>query len=279
MNLGGVILFKRFYLFTSIMLTFILLFGCSNPEATKNTNDGNNSEQTASKQKVEVTMSAAASLQDVLTNIEKKYENEHKNVDLKFNFGASGALKQQIEQGAPIDLFFSAAEDKFDELVQKGEIDKSQGVDLVGNDLVLVVPKDTKKDIKNFSDLSTKADKIALGTPEAVPAGNYAKQTFEKLHIWNDVSNKIVYAKDVRQVLSYVETGNVDAGIVYKTDALISNKVKIVATADEATHDPIVYPVGVIKDTKHPKEAKEFYKYLQGKEALTILKEYGFVSK
>ncbi|WP_427127875.1 molybdate ABC transporter substrate-binding protein (plasmid) [Priestia megaterium] len=272
-------MFKRFYLFISIMMTFVLLFGCSNSNSAKDNKNEQTAEKAASKEKVEVTMSAAASLQDALTNIEKKYEKEHKNVDLKFNFGASGALKQQIEQGAPVDLFFSAAEDKFDELVQKGEIDKSQGVDLVGNDLVLVVPKDTKKAIKDFSDLSTKADKIALGTPDAVPAGNYAKQTLEKLHIWNTVTNKIVYAKDVRQVLSYVETGNVDAGIVYKTDALISDKVKIVATAGETTHDPIIYPVGVMKDTKHPKEAQEFYKYLQGNEALNILKEYGFVAK
>ncbi|MDP1442089.1 molybdate ABC transporter substrate-binding protein [Priestia megaterium] len=272
-------MFKRFSLFTSIMMTFILLVGCSNPETTKDTKEGQQTEQSASKEKVEVTTSAAASLQDALTKIEKRYEKEHKNIDLKFNFGASGALKQQIEQGAPVDLFFSAAEDKFDELVQKGEIDKSQGVDLVGNDLVLVVPKDTKKPIKDFTDLSTKADKIALGTPDAVPAGNYAKQTLEKLNIWNEVSKKVVYAKDVRQVLSYVETGNVDAGIVYKTDALISDKVKIVATADEKNHDPIIYPVGIIKDTKHPKEAKAFYQYLQGKEALNVLKEYGFVKK
>jgi len=272
-------LFRSFSICTSIVFAFILLVGCSNAEVSKDTKEGQKTEQSATKEKVEVTMSAAASLQDALTKMEKLYEKEHTNVDLKFNFGASGALKQQIEQGAPVDLFFSAAEDKFDELVQKGEINKSQGVDLIGNKLVLVVPKETTKSIKDFVDLSTKADKIALGTPASVPAGSYGKQTLEKLNIWNAVKNKVIYTKDVRQVLSYVETGNVDAGIVYKTDALISDKVKIVATADEKTHDPITYPVGVIKDTKHPKEAQEFYLYLQGKEALTILKEYGFLTQ
>jgi molybdate transport system substrate-binding protein len=266
-------MFKRFNLFI-ILLSLALLFGCSSANSSKEENTSQDS-----KEKIKLTVSAAASLQDALTDIEKKYEKEHKNIDLKFNFGASGALKQQIEQGAPVDLFFSAAEDKFDELVQEGKIDKKQGVDLVDNDLVLVVPKDTKKNIQSFSDLSKQADKIALGTPESVPAGSYGKQTLEKLKLWSVVNSKIVYAKDVRQVLSYVETDNVDAGIVYKTDALISDKVKIVATADQKAHDPIVYPVGVVKDTKHAKEAVSFYKYLQGNEALDILEQYGFIKR
>ncbi|MBD1382974.1 molybdate ABC transporter substrate-binding protein [Metabacillus arenae] len=258
------------------MMMLVLLFGCAYPNSTKEEQKAENS---ALNENVELTISAAASLQDALTKIEEKYEKDHTNVDLKFNFGGSGALKQQIEQGAPVDLFFSAAEDKFDDLIQKGEIDEKQGIDLVGNELVLIVPKGAKKPIKDFSDLPTQADKIALGTPEAVPAGNYAKQTFENLKLWDSIKNKVVYAKDVRQVLSYIETGNVDTGIVYKTDALISDKVKIVATADNKTHDPIIYPVGVIKDTKHPEEATELYEYLQGKEAIDILKQYGFAAE
>ena len=127
---------KRLYLFISI-LVLILLFGCSNE----------NSASDQGKQKVELTISAAASLQNALTDIEKNFEKDHANIDLKFNFGASGALQQQIKQGAPVDLFFSAAEDKFDELVTEGQIDQKQGVDLVGNELVLIVPKDTKKSI------------------------------------------------------------------------------------------------------------------------------------
>ncbi|MFP3125365.1 molybdate ABC transporter substrate-binding protein [Ectobacillus funiculus] len=266
---------KKLNLVVSIM-TAALLFGCSNGNSTS---DQTNKKEATPKEKVELTMSAAASLQNALTDIEKTYEKDHTNIDLKFNFGASGALQQQIKQGAPVDLFFSAAEDKFDELVKEGQIDQKQGVDLVGNELVLIVPKDTTKSIKDFSDLSAQADKIALGTPEAVPAGKYAQQTLEKLNLWNQVSSKVVYAKDVRQVLSYVETGNVDAGVVYKTDALVSDKVKVVATADPKTHDPIIYPVGVVKDTKHPKEAEEFYKYLQSKAALKVLEQYGFVAE
>ena len=105
--------------------------------------------------------------------------------------------------------------------------------------------------IKGFEDLAkAEIDKISIGTPETVPAGKYAKESLEKTDIWKDVESKVVYAKDVRQVLSYVETGNVAAGIVYKTDALVSDKVNIVATADPETHTPIIYPVGIIKDSK-----------------------------
>lgn len=267
-------MFKKVNLLVSLV-TLVFLFGCSNENSAS---DQEKQTDSASKQKVELVISAAASLQDALYEIEKSYEKGHTNVDLKFNYGASGALKQQIEQGAPVDLFFSAAEDKFDELVNEGKIDGKQRVDLVGNELVLIVPKNTKKSIKDFSDLPAQ-DSIALGTPEAVPAGTYAKQTLERLGLWGQVSGKVIPAKDVRQVLSYVETGNVDAGIVYKTDALVSDKVKVVTTADASMHDPIIYPVGVIKDTKQPKEAEEFYKYLQNKESLKVLENYGFLTK
>lgn len=117
---------------------------------------------------------------------------------------------------------------------------------------------------------------MSIGTPESVPAGKYAKELLEKMDIWNNIEEKVVYAKDVRQVLTYVETNNVDAGIVYKTDALISEKVNIVDTAEENTHDPIIYPLGVIKDTSHPEEAKLFYDYLQNEKSMDIFKEYGF---
>jgi molybdate transport system substrate-binding protein len=268
-------MFKKFNILISV-LVLTLLFGCSSPDVAK---EEQKIENTETKGKIELTISAAASLQDALTEIESKYEEKNTNIDLSFNFGSSGALKQQIEQGAPVDLFFSAAEDKFDELVDAGEIDTKKGVDLVGNELVLIMPSDSQKKIEGFSDLVIGADKLSLGTPESVPAGEYGKQTLENLNLWDSLSSKIVYAKDVRQVLSYVETGNVDAGIVYKTDALISDKVRIVAAADEKTHDPIIYPVGVIKDTKYPEEATKFFEYLQGKESIEVLEKYGFVTK
>ncbi|WP_404323227.1 molybdate ABC transporter substrate-binding protein [Cytobacillus firmus] len=257
---------KQYLFFFSLMVLFLSLAGCQ----SKNTGE---EQRDAAGEKVELTISAAASLQDALTEIEARFEKEHPNVLISFNFGASGSLQQQISQGAPADLFFSAAEDKFDKLVNDGLIEEKNGIDLVGNELVLVVPKGSK--IKSFHDL-TEADKFSIGTPESVPAGKYAKELLEKIDIWNNIEEKVVYAKDVRQVLTYVETNNVDAGIVYKTDALISEKVNIVDTAEENTHDPIIYPLGVIKDTSHPEEAKLFYDYLQNEKSMDIFKEYGF---
>lgn len=260
---------KRYRIFFSMLMLLILVVSGCSPKA----NDQKKNE--AANKKVELTISAAASLQDALTDMKAAFEKEHPNVIINYNFGASGALQQQISQGAPVDIFFSAAEDKFNKLVQDGRIDKTKGTNLVENELVLVVPTDSNKGIQSFEDL-TKADKISIGTPEAVPAGQYAKETLEHLNVWNAIEGKMVYAKDVRQVLTYVETNNVDAGIVYKTDALISKKVKIVATAAENTHAPIIYPLGVIKNSTHSKEAQLFYDYLQTEKSLKTFEKYGF---
>ena len=272
--------------FTIIMaLLFLVLFtaACSNSN-TKDTAQSSDKEAEQSKsdnkENVELTISAAASLKDAMTEIQSTYEEEYPEATLKFNFGGSGSLQQQISQGAPVDLFFSAADDKFDLLVEEGSIAKEDGLDLLGNELVLVVPKDSQSGITTFQDLAkAEVEQISIGTPESVPAGKYAKESLEKLDVWKDVETKVVYAKDVRQVLSYVETGNVSAGIVYKTDALVSDKVSIVASADPATHTPIIYPVGIIKDSEHYEAAKEFYSYLQSEDALKVFEEYGFTSK
>ncbi|WP_137791778.1 molybdate ABC transporter substrate-binding protein [Bacillus sp. E(2018)] len=253
------------------ILLLICLFSAFLSACSKNESSGSADKES----NVELTISAAASLQDVLTIIATQYEKENPNVTITYNFGGSGALQQQISNGAPVDLFFSAAEDKFDQLVEKGLIKKEQGTDLVGNKLVLVVQKDSPLEINSFEGL-VNVKKIAVGTPETVPAGKYATETLETLKLLKEVEKKIVYAKDVRQVLTYVETGNVDAGIVYKTDATISSKVKVAAVAKEDTHSPIIYPLGVIKETSHRKEAEQFYKYLQKEETLNTFEKFGF---
>ena len=137
------------------------------------------------------------------------------------------------------------------------------------------VPTPNEKNITSFEDL-TKADKIALGTPESVPAGKYGVETLENMQLWEALEPKVVYAKDVRQVLTYTETENVDAGLVYNTDAMISDKVATIATAPATTHTPIIYPVGVIKNTKHTAEAQDFYNFLQSEEAMKVFEQYGF---
>lgn len=264
---------RKYKLMSTFLLSAMVAVACANENKQKS------QQAPDEKETVELTVSAAASLKDAFYVIQDAYQEENPEVSLKFNFGGSGSLQQQISQGAPADLFFSAAEDKFDLLVEDGTIAKEDGLDLLGNELVLIVPKG-KETITNFNDLATADfDKISIGTPETVPVGKYAKESLQKTGIWTNIESKIVYAKDVRQVLSYVETGNVDAGIVYKTDALISDKVTIVASADASTHAPIIYPIGIIKDSKQFEAAKEFYTYLQSDEAIKVFEEYGFTTK
>ncbi|WP_100331132.1 molybdate ABC transporter substrate-binding protein [Bacillus xiapuensis] len=257
---------KSIQLFLFLLL-LVILSGCFSKEETARSTD--------KQERVELTVSAAASLQNALLEVKKEFEKEHPDIMVTFNFGGSGALKQQISQGAPADLFLSAAEDQFDELVKEELIDKENATDLVSNELVLIVPASSKKDIQTFHDI-TETERFALGTPETVPAGKYAKQALKSLNIWQKIENRAVYAKDVRQVLTYVETGNADAGIVYKTDAQISSKVKLADTAKKETHDPIIYPAGIVSHTSYPQEAKQFYQFLQAQKSMEIFEKYGF---
>ncbi|MWC28039.1 molybdate ABC transporter substrate-binding protein [Paenibacillus sp. MMS18-CY102] len=229
----------------------------------------------AAKAPTELLISAAVSLKDSLDEIEKSYEKAHPDINLTFNYGSSGALQKQIEQGAPADLFFSAGKKQMDALIKAGLIGNNKTI--LNNELVLVIPSDSKKTfttVKQLTDNGIK--KVAIGQPETVPAGQYAKETLTARNIWDSLQSKLVYAKDVRQVLTYVETGNVDAGFVYKTDALTSKKVKIALNILSSVHSPIVYPAGVIKESKHAAEATEFYTYLQSKDAGAVFKKYGF---
>ena len=199
-------------------------------------------EPVTSSEAVELTVSAAASLRDVMEEIQDIYSQEKPEVTITYNFGSSGALQHQIEQGAPADLFISAATSNMDALVEKDLVLADSKKDLLQNKVVLIIPagQSTITDFNGLTD--TKIKKVSLGEPDSVPAGKYAKEILTKLGIWEEVSAKTVFAKDVRQVLNYVETGNVDAGIVYQTDALTSNKVEIIAEAPAGSHTPVVYP-------------------------------------
>ena len=233
----------------------------------------------AKETKTELLISVAASLQDSMLALQPDFEKQNPTLKLTFNFAASGTLQKQIEQGAPADLFVSAGSKQMKALVDKGFIESMNQSPLLANDLVMVMPiNSTIKLTKATSKELTKDEfkSVALGIPETVPAGTYAKQTLDYLGIYDKLKPKLVQAKDVRQVLTYVETGNADAGFVYRTDALTSKKVKIVLTIAPWAHDEIVYPEGIVKETKHPDEAKLFYQYLQGKEATAVFVQYGF---
>jgi molybdate transport system substrate-binding protein len=242
----------------------------SSNKATDTTAKGKNTNT------INLTVSAAASLKDSMDEIEKIYTKENPNVKITYDFGASGTLQQQIEQGAPVDVFISAATKQMNELKNKGLLVNNTDKNLLENSLVLIVPKDSST-VKDFSDLATdKVKKVALGEPKTVPAGQYANEVLTYFKILDKVQPKTVLGNDVREVLTWVETGNADAGIVYATDAKISNKVKVVATASENSHKPVLYPVAAIKDSKNIEAAKEFIQFLSGDKAKAIFEKYGF---
>ena len=225
--------------------------------------------------KTTLTISAAASLKDALAETEAAYKQSHANVAFSNNFGSSGTLATQIDQGAPADVFLSAAAKPMDELEAKGLIVSGTRRNLLRNSLVLIAPLDSRlRDFQSLADGSIRS--IAVGDPASVPAGQYGRQTLIALHLLDKLNSKLVFAKDVRQVLTYVETGNADAGLVYATDTQASGKVRVVATAPDSSHDPIVYPAAVVKGTHSEEAARKFVEYLGSPAARAIFVKHGF---
>lgn len=227
-------------------------------------------------QLVEINVSAAMGLKGALLEIQKKYETDHP-VKIIYNLASSGALKAQIEQGAYTDLFISAANKQMDELQKKNLVISATRTNLVGDQLVLIVPKASQLELESFQDLThPNVTRFGMGVPETVPAGQYAKQVLEKLQVWETVQDKAVMTKDIHTVLTYVETGNVEAGIVFSTVAVASDKVKVVAKAPVNTHEPILFLGAVVSNTKHPKEAELFLQYLTSADGIAVFNKYGF---
>jgi len=222
-----------------------------------------------------LTVSAAASLKDTMIQVETAYTQSGAVIAFANNFGSSGTLAAQIDQGAPVDIFISAAAKPMDDLAANGLIVTGTRRNLLRNTLVLIAPLDSKlHDFQGLADGSVRL--IALGDPASVPAGQYGKQALLSLHLWEQLSAKLVLGKDVRQVLTYVETGNADAGLVYATDAQSSKKVRVVATAPESTHDPIVYPVAVVKGSRNEETSRRFVEFLRSPIAQAIFVKHGF---
>lgn len=251
-----------------------LVTGCSGQSAS--TSSSSSSSSSGGSQKV-LHVSAAASLTNVMQDIAKEYEQQHPDVKVEFNFGSSGALQQAIENGGKSDLFVSAAQKQMNALEKGGLLADGTRRDLLINDVVLIVPKDSKKDITSFDDLNTdKVQKLALGEPKGVPVGQYSEQIFTHMNNLDAMKAKAVYGTDVRQVLSWIEQGEADAGLVYATDAAITDGVKVVAKAPADSHKPIIYPVSVLKDSKQIDLAKDFEQFLLNDTSKALFEKYGF---
>lgn len=233
-------------------------------------------------QDAKITVFAAASLTNAMQDIAKEYKKE-KNVDVVSSFASSSTLARQIEAGAPADLFISADQKWMDYAVDKKAIDTATRETLLGNSLVVVAPKASEQ--ANIAvDANTpwtsllKGGRLAVGDPDHVPAGIYAKEALQKLGAWETLSPKLAPAEDVRGALALVERSEAPLGIVYGSDAVASKGVKVVGTFPEDSHQKVEYPIAIIDGHKNA-TVSAFYDYLKGPQASEIFKRYGFTTR
>lgn len=224
----------------------------------------------------ELTVSAAASLTNAFKDIAQQYEAQHAGIKVLLNFGASGALLQQMAKGAPVDIFASADQETMDMAVKQGLVAAAERKDFVRNTLVLVVPSDSKLPLKQLQDLNQAGvQKIAIGNPASVPVGRYTQHALETEKLWTAVQPKTISTQNVRQSLDYVARGEVDAGFVYATDAgVMKDKVKVAFTVP--LDSAIRYPIAKTTGSTNGDEARRFISYVLSPAGQAILSKYGF---
>jgi molybdate transport system substrate-binding protein len=251
---------RRLILTTVLMVCFCISAGLSQAETR------------------DITVSAAISLKNAFEEIAKSYSVTGGSAKVLFNFGASGDLARQIEGGAPVDVFASAAQKDMDGLDGKGLVLQGTRSNIAANSVVLVVPVGSKVIPASFEGLASKEiKKIAVGNPKTVPAGRYAEEVLTYYKLFPPVKDKLIFTENVRQVLDYVARAEVDAGIVYATDVSTRAKeVRIAESAPEKSHKPVVYPIAVVKGTKNETAAKAFVAFVLSPEGQKILEKYGF---
>ncbi|HKQ60604.1 MAG TPA: molybdate ABC transporter substrate-binding protein [Candidatus Polarisedimenticolaceae bacterium] len=225
---------------------------------------------------VEIVVSAAASLQNAFAEVGQRFEAEHPGTKLVFNFGASGQLVQQIVSGAPADVLATADVDTMDRAEQKQRIVPATRVNFAANALVLVVPAPGPTAVSSLEALNGGSiQRIALGTPPSVPAGQYAKEALELAGLWEALEPRFVFGQNVRQVLDYVARGEVDAGFVYATDARpMQDRVKVVAVLQAKR--PIRYPIAVVQGSGQEPAARRFIEFVRSAAGQAILARHGF---
>jgi molybdate transport system substrate-binding protein len=228
----------------------------------------------------EITVSAAISLKNAFEEIGKLFMEKNAGAKVIFNFGGSGDLARQIEAGAPVDVFASAARKDMDDIGRKDLLAPGSRKDFARNSVVLVKPANSIVRVDSLKDLAKgEVKRIAIGNPKTVPAGRYAEEALRHFHLWDGLKEKLVLAENVRQVLDYVARNEVDAGLVYSTDAAVRTKdVKIVEKLPPESHQPVVYPIGVIRGAKEDLLARAFVDYVISPEGQKILSQYGFIT-
>ena len=225
---------------------------------------------------VDLVVSAATSLSATLNELKPAFEAMHPGTRLYYNFAASGILARQIEGGAPVDVFISASPQPMDQLQAHRLVLGGTRIGLLSNELVLVVPREARRPLKGFADLPS-VDRIAIGDPGFVPAGQYAAQILQHLGLWDSLRPRLIYGQDARQVLEYVARAEVDAGIVFATDAaLMPDKVTCVARAPAGSHQAVLYPAAVMTQSKNQDRARAFLDFLTRPEVRVLFEKHGF---
>jgi len=229
-------------------------------------------------EKTELTISAAASMMESLNEIKDLFEQEHPDIKITYNFGGSGTLRKQIEQGGPIDLFFSASKKDYELLADAGLV--KDGAAVLENNLVVIQPESAELD--SFEAFLETDGQLAIGTPEAVPAGTYAKEALEAMNVWTvlEGEKRLVFTKDVQQALIHVRENSVDAGIVYLSDVVDDNKIKVLEEIDGELHSPIEYFAAVIqqdgRNEAKTQAAELFFDFVQKDVSMEVFEEHGF---
>ena len=226
----------------------------------------------------EITLSVAISMKEAVETLGRQFTQARPGVMLRYNFGSSGELQKQIEAGAPVDLFISAAQRQMDELGQKGLIDTASRRVFARNVLTVIKPAGSALDISKPADLlDPKVRRIVIGNPRTVPVGQYAEESLKALALWDRVQPKLVFAENVRQALDYVARGEVEAGFVYSTDIpMRAGQVTEAFRPAEDTYRPVTYPVAVVKDSRQPALARAFIDLLMSREGQSALSRLGF---
>ena len=227
-------------------------------------------------QAADITVSAAASLTNAFKEIAQRYEAKYPDAKVQLNFGASGALLQQMAKGAPVDVFASADQATMDKAEKQDLINPKTRHNFARNTLVLIVPADSTQSLDKLADLKKASiQKIAIGNPASVPVGNYTKEVLEDARLWKPVSTKAVNTQNVRQSLDYVARGEVDAGFVYGTDTYVM-KDKVKTAFEVPTKTPILYPLAITKDSAQPEEARRFQAFVLAPEGQEVLARFFF---
>jgi molybdate transport system substrate-binding protein len=263
----------------SIILVVCLvwaLFGCNSRKDVSSETKISNSSEEEVKSEITILIAAAASLQNCLGDeIIPMFEEKYPNIKVDATYDSSGKLQAQIEEGADVDVFMSAAMKQMKTLEDEGLIIKDSIVPLLENSIVAIVPKGDKVNFNGFEDI-LKADVIAIGDPDSVPAGQYAKEAFLNLKMWDNVLAKSSLGTNVTEVLNWVAEGSADVGVVYSTDAAMNDNVEIIGFAPEGSVSKVIYPVGIVNKTKNEEESKIFTEFLKSAEAIKVFETFGF---